>query len=75
MYVEAKKSKNKFLYLEKMYKAKGKGSNINKSCTGEPNPSETNEKCQEFKSIMDANHMPKPGEAIVILFGKNKTKC
>ena len=62
-----------------MYKADGnRPPKINKSCTNDTSPSETNEKCKEFERIMGKGKMPKSGEAIVIVYDtttNKRTKC
>ena len=61
-------------FSDKKYQANASTApDINKSCILGPSPSETNDKCKEFKKIMGEEKMPKPGEAIVIQLGKNKT--
>ena len=63
-------------FSDLMYEQTLNGTDINKSCIFEPSPSETNDKCKEFKQIMGAHKMPKPGEAIVIELGRNiTTRC
>ena len=64
---------------DKLYKADGKKPpDINKSCTKEKTPSETNPRCQEFEKVMGKSKMPKTGEAIMIVYDKKKnssTRC